>query len=63
MKAIITKEELIRAYTEINRCPCCGSVEPVHTCACSPEVFENRPTTTEVEVQVSYIPPIDVKLT
>ena len=60
MKAIITKEELERAYKQIYACPCCGSTEPTHMCSCSPEVFENRPTTTEVEVQVSYIPPINL---
>jgi len=52
MKAIITKEELERAYKEISVCPCCGSTEIQHSCSCSPEVFENRQKETEVEVNL-----------
>ena len=53
MKAIITREELERAYKEINRCPCCGSTDPMHSCGCSPEVFQNR--LNEIEVNVTNL--------
>ncbi|KKM06316.1 hypothetical protein LCGC14_1745250 [marine sediment metagenome] len=52
-KAKITKQELERAYLEINKCPCCGYKGfEAHTCGCGPEVFENRPTEIKVEVEV-----------
>jgi len=50
MKIKVTREEIERAYRKLNKCPCCGyeGIEP-HTCACNPEVFENRLQEVEVE--------------
>ena len=49
MKAIISRNELERAYTEINRCPMCGQTGK-HTCGGDPLVYLNRPTEIVVEV-------------
>ena len=60
MKKEITRQELERAYNEINRCPCCGITpdeiknqypyDGSHSCGCSPEVFLRVKDKIEVEI-------------
>ena len=38
MKIKVSRKEIIRAYNELMKCPCCGEVGN-HSCGCSPEVY------------------------
>lgn len=44
-KIIVSKEELEKAYLELNKCPCCAYKGfEYHFCSCNPEVFKNVST-------------------
>ena len=50
MKIKVIREEIIRAYNELMKCPCCGEIGD-HTCGCSPEIYEQRKEEIILEVE------------
>ena len=61
MKITLSKQQIERAYNEINKCSCCGITpeearkqhpfDGSHICGCNPEVFRQEKKE-EIEIEI-----------